>query len=232
MTEIMRMRARLHRPDIDSPHWHEHLARLFLETRMPPAARTVFFLLLATQTAAGWAAQHTEPLRVGYTERDRAFGFTFTPPAGKDWKQDKWGSGNLSVDWNAGSTTDSRKIEAYMTRPDVPTSPLSGYIENIRRKLEQDFSNSPAATINHLQVSEYPTDKRCASIHLRLELRQPAADGQRQWAEQYTLSCGSPRYADVGYELRYYHRYTDAHRDPNLQAKAEQVLGSMRIEED
>ncbi|MEA5666335.1 hypothetical protein VA603_02110 [Stenotrophomonas sp. MH1] len=113
-----------------------------------------------------------------------------------------------------------------------PDQPLSGYIENIRRKLEQDFSNSPVATINHLQVREYPADKRCASIHLRLELRQPAADGQRQWAEQYTLSCGSPRYADVGYELRYYHRYTDAHRDPNLQAKAEQVLGSMRIEED
>ena len=198
---------------------------------MSPATRALPFLLLATQAASAWAGPAVEPIHVGYTEQGRAFGFTFTPPADKGWKVDKWGSGNASVDWNAGSTTDSRKIEAYMTRPDVPVIPLEGYIENIRHKLQEQFSNSPLVRISSLQVGDYPTDPRCARIHLLLELRQPAADGQRQWAEQHTVSCGSRLHDDVGYELRYFHRYTDSHRDPNLQAKAEQVLGSMVIEE-
>jgi hypothetical protein len=198
---------------------------------MPAAVRTTFSILLALHSASALAAPSAEPIRVSYTEQERAYGFVFTPPAGKGWKQDKWGSGNVSVDLNAGSTTDSRKIEAYMTRPDVPIAPIGGYIENIKRKLERDFSNSPVASISSLQVSEYAADKHCARIHMLLQLREPAADGQRQWAEQYTLSCGSLRYDDVGYELRYFHRYVDARRDPQLEAKASQVLGSMVIEE-
>ncbi len=201
------------------------------ETRTYTAVRIPFFLLLLAQSASSLAAPNAEPIRVSYTEQDRTYGFAFTPPAGKDWKAEKWGSGNASVDWNAGSTDNSKKIEAYMTRPDVPITPLSGYIENIKRKLEQSHSSSPLVTLDSLQVSGYPADKRCVRIHLRLQLREPAADGQRQWAEQYTLSCGSLHYGDVGYELRYFHRYVDANRDLQLEAKANQVLASMVIEE-
>jgi hypothetical protein len=218
-------------PAVDSPHWHDHGASSLLETRMPPVVHTTFFLLLVMQSASLLAAPSAKPIRVSYTEPDRTYGLVFTPPAGKHWKAEKWGSGNVRVDWNAGSTTNTRTIEAYMTRPDGPVTPISGYIDNVRRRIEGDFSNSPLVSINSLQISEYPADSRCVRIHLRLQLKEPAADGQQQWTEQYTLSCGSLQYADVGYELRYFHRYVDANRDPQLEAQANAVLASMVIEE-
>jgi len=193
--------------------------------------RTAFFFLLAMSSASTLAAAGSEPIRIRYTEPERTYGLAFIPPAGKDWKAEKWGSGNVRVDWNAGSTTNTKTIEAYMTRPDGPATPISGYIENVRRRIEGDFSNSPLVSIDSLQIGEYPADRRCVRIHLRLQLKEPAADGQQQWTEQYTLSCGSLQYADVGYELRYFHRYVDANRDPQLEAKADKVLGSMVIEE-
>ncbi|MGE8227567.1 MAG: hypothetical protein ACN6RK_17435 [Stenotrophomonas sp.] len=171
----------------------------------------------------------TGQIHVGITDASRTLGLAFTPPDEEGWTRNGSGT-STTLSWNAEAASDNRKIEAYMTTLDAPISPLSGYIRTIKRNLEQGYANSPRFKINALQVSEYPADPRCAKIHLLLEARQPAADGQRQWSEQYALSCGSLQSKGVGYELRYYHRYTDDNRDPGLEAKANAVLDSLSIE--
>lgn len=171
----------------------------------------------------------TGQIHVGITDASRTFGLAFTPPDEEGWTRNGSGT-STTLSWNAESASDNRKIEAYMTTLDAPISPLSGYIRTIKRNLEQGYASSPRFKISTLQVSEYPADPRCAKIHLLLEARQPAADGQRQWSEQYALSCGSLQSKGVGYELRYYHRYTDENRDLGLAAKANAVLDSLSIE--
>lgn len=180
-------------------------------------------LALATESTG------TGQIYVGITDASRTLGLAFTPPDEEGWTRSGSGT-STTLSWNAESASDNRKIEAYMTTLDAPISPLSGYIRTIKRNLEQGYASSPRFKISALQVSEYPADPRCAKIHLLLEARQPAANGQRQWSEQYALSCGSLQAKGVGYELRYYHRYTDDNRDPGFEANANAVLGSLSIE--
>lgn len=168
-------------------------------------------------------------IHVGISDAGSVLGLAFTPPSEEGWTRKDSGT-STTLNWNADSASDNRKIEAYITRLDAPISPISDYIKTIKRNLEQGYAGSPLFKINSLQVSEHPADPRCASVHLLLESRQPAADGQRQWSEQYALSCGSLKSKGVGYELRYYHRYTDTHRDEGLEAKAQTVLDSLVIE--
>lgn len=175
------------------------------------------------------ASTGTEQIHLGITDASSTLGLAFTPPGEEGWTRNDSGT-STTLSWNAESTSDNRKIEAYMTTLDAPISPISGYINIIKRNLEQGYASSPRFKISALQVSEYPADPRCARIHLLLEARQPRADGQRQWSEQYALSCGSLQSKGVGYELRYYHRYIDAHRDQALEDKANAVLNSLSIE--
>lgn len=168
-------------------------------------------------------------IHVGITDAGRTLGLAFTPPDEEGWTRSGSGT-STTLSWNAENASDNRKIEAYMTTLDAPISPLPGYIRTIKRNLEQGYASSPGFKISTLQVSEYAANPRCAKIHLLLEARQPAADGQRQWSEQYALSCGSLQSKGVGYELRYYHRYSDDNRDLGLEAKANAVLDSLNIE--
>ena len=171
----------------------------------------------------------TGQIHIGIADASSTFGLAFTPPGEEGWARNGSGT-STTLSWNADSASDNRKIEAYLTRLDAPIAPISGYIETVKRNLEQGYASSPRFKISSLQVSQYPADPRCARIHLLLEARQPAADGQRQWSEQYALSCGSLKSKGVGYELRYYQRYTDTHRDEGLEAKAQTVLDSLVIE--
>ncbi|AMJ55895.1 MULTISPECIES: hypothetical protein [Stenotrophomonas] len=189
------------------------------------------FAVLAIPLNLAFAAESTGtgPIHVGITDAGSTLGLAFTPPGEEGWTRNGSGA-STTLSWNAESASDNRKIEAYLTRLDAPIAPISGYIKTVKRNLEQGYASSPRFKISSLQVSQYPSDPRCARIHLLLEARQPAADGQRQWSEQYALSCGSLKTRGVGYELRYYHRYTDAHRDDGLEAKANAVLESLVIE--
>lgn len=195
------------------------------------AAGLVALTLLSTLLSPALANESTgtEQIHVGITDASRTLGFAFTPPAEEGWTRNGSGT-STTLSWNAENASDNRKIEAYMTTLDAPISPLSGYIRTIKRNLEQGYASSARFKISALQVSEYAADPRCAKIHLLLEARQPAADGQRQWSEQYALSCGSLQSKGIGYELRYYHRYTDAHRDQALEANANAVLDSLSIQ--
>lgn len=171
----------------------------------------------------------TGQIHIGIADASSTFGLAFTPPGEEGWARNGSGT-STTLSWNADSASDNRKIEAYLTRLDAPISPISSYIRTVRGNLEQGYASSPRFKISSLQVDEYPADPRCAKVHLLLEARQPSADGQRQWSEQYALSCGSLQSKGIGYELRYYHRYTDAHRDDRLEAKADAVLKSLIIE--
>lgn len=170
-----------------------------------------------------------EQIHLGITDASSTLGFAFTPPAEEGWTRNGSGT-STTLSWNAESPSDNRKIEAYMTTLDAPISPIGGYIRTIKRNLEQGYASSSRFKISSLQVSEYPADPRCAKIHLLLEARQPTAAGKQQWSEQYALSCGSLQSKGVGYELRYYQRYTDGHRDHGLESKANAVLDSLDIE--
>lgn len=72
------------------------------------------------------------------------------------------------------------------------------------------------------QVSGYPADERCPRIHLRLELRERATHGHRQWTMQCILPCDLLLYADVGYLHR--NADTDADGDPPPEVKADELL--------
>ena len=78
------------------------------------------------------------------------------------------------------------------------------------------------------QMSGYPADESCPRIHLRLELRERATHGYRQWTMQCILPCDLLLYADVGCGPRYLHRYadtdTDTDGDPPPEAKADELL--------
>ncbi len=188
-------------------------------------------LLLGTTAPLAMADEGPASIHIGIRDAGSTLGLTFTPPDEPGWETHKQGL-NVRLARNAGDASDNRLIEAYLTSLDTPVTPMDDYLRTIERNIQQGYAQSQHASISALQVTADAVNPHCARVHLLLESRKPAADGQRSWSEQYARSCGSQMKNGMGYELRYYHRYTDAHRDPNLQAKAEQVLGSMRIEED
>ena len=204
-------------------------AHRFWKHRMP---RTGFVLLLSLLVLSpAMAAPVHDTLEVSYRQDGRRFGFTFTPPSGSAWTPERLDSGNVQVKWQPDNVADTRLIEAYTITPDLEHPTLPAYIAHVSGKLRNQFGNSPQVTLDQLEVTPHPLGERCVRIHMRLGLRQPAQDGQRQWAEQYTLSCLSAVHDDVGYELRYFHRYNDAYRDAHLEDAAQRVFASVVIQE-
>ncbi len=190
---------------------------------------TLLFLGAASAPLA-MASDDATPIHIGISDTSSTLGLTFTPPDEPGWEKNKQGL-SVRLTRNAGDASDNRLIEAYLTSLDTSVTPMDDYMRTIERNITQGYAQNPRFTISALQVTAHASNPHCARVHLQLESRQPSADGQHSWSEQYALSCGSQVKKGMGYELRYYHRYTDSHRDPNLQAKAEQVLGSMVIEE-
>lgn len=153
-------------------------------------------------------------------------GMKFLPPDEEGWVMTRPGGG-VNLRKNAGSPTDSMEIEAYMMRLDSPISPMSSYIETIKRNVTEGYERNKNFKISAFEVTEDPKDARCARLHLLLERVQPSQEAQeRRWSEQYVLSCGSLKNKGLGFELRFYHRYVESSKDAQFAEKARKVLDS------
>jgi hypothetical protein len=192
---------------------------------------TVPFLLASATVHADSENSH-RIVGVGIIDSTGAsIGLKFTPPAEEGWTTERSGLA-VSLKKNTNSSSDNREIEAYLIRLDSPISPISGYVETIRRNLEEAYANNKKIKINALEVIEDPKDSRCARGHLLLETIQPdQVVEERKWSEQYFLSCGLLKRKGLGFELRYYHRYLDSRKDKQFVEDARRVFESMIIDD-
>lgn len=170
-------------------------------------------------------------ISVGITDNGgTSIGLTFAPPNGEGWSEERSGLG-VTLSKNP-SPDDHREIEAYLTRLDTPASPISDYIETIKRNIERGYANSNELKVVHSGVTEAPMDGRCAMAHLLLEVRKPSqAALEKTWSEQYVLSCGFLKHKGWGVELRYHHRYTDSRKDAQLAEDVRRLFASVMIED-
>lgn len=195
--------------------------------------KTTIFLL-AVLTILGVHAhadeadgRQSKPVQVGISFKEgSSFALKFLPPDEEGWVMTQPGGG-VNLKKNAGSPTDSMEIEAYMMRLDAPISPMSSYIETIKRNVTEGYERNKNFKIAAFEVTEDPRDARCARLHLLLERVQPGQEAQeRRWSEQYVLSCGSSKNEGLGFELRFYHRYVESSKDAQFAEKARKVLDS------
>jgi hypothetical protein len=188
--------------------------------------------VLVNSSAAAEGGDSPKSVGVGITDsKGGSIGLKFTPPAEDGWSTERAGL-SVTLRKNAGSDSDNREIEAYLIRLDSPISPISDYIETIRRNLVDGYANNKKFKISALELTEDPRDNRCARGHLLLEAIQPdEATQERKWSEQYFLSCGLLKRKGMGFELRYYHRYLDSKKDKQFVEDARRVLESASIDD-
>ncbi len=195
----------------------------------------VFMLLAILSTSANAdSGDRNGPKFVGIGISDKSgssVALRFIPPDEDGWSIERSGL-SVTLKKNSGSDSDSREIEAYLIRLDTPISPISNYIETIRRNTVEGYARSNKFKISTLEIAEDPKDTRCARVHLLLEgLQSDAVVQQRKWSEQYMLSCGLLKHKGLGFELRYYHRYLDSNKDTQFGEKARKVLESVILED-
>lgn len=156
----------------------------------------------------------------------------FIPP-----NEDGWSTKNSGLSVTLKNITNSEdnnhEIEAYLMRISATISPISEYIEAVKRNILDGYASSKMFKINTLEITEDLKDARCARVHLVLEeVQAELVIKQKRWSEQYALSCGLLKHKGLGFELRYYHRYLDSNKDPQFREKAIKVIESVVIQDD
>lgn len=189
----------------------------FREIALKYLTLLTFPLLLTCAAAHADTGGNKKMVTVGISdETGSLFGLSFEPPDEEGWTVKKSGL-SVRLEKNADSAEDSREIEAYPIRLDVPISPMSAYIDNIKRNLVNNYKNNKEFKMSAFDVIQDPKNSRCARLHILLESKLPdQATSEKKWSEQYLLSCGFPKYKGMGFEIRYYHRYIDSKKMINL----------------
>lgn len=188
------------------------------------------FVNLTAQADSG-GVKPPQFVGVGITDSSgSSIGLRFMPPAEDGWRREGGGV-SVTLRKDAALKDDNRQIEAYLMKLDTRVSPISGYVETIRRNLVEGYANSKQFKVSQLEVSEDPRNSRCVRAHVLLEDVLREAGQERKWSEQYALSCGLPRHEGLGIELRYYHRYSDSNKDEHFAEDARKVLESVIIED-
>ncbi|MCG9063577.1 hypothetical protein LH425_00750 [Laribacter hongkongensis] len=191
-------------------------------------------LVLSSMACHADSIKQASNNRVGTGITDKkgtSLGINFVPPDEDGWKQTLKG---LTVTLNKKEAIpgESREIEAYLMTPDNPDSPISTYIETMKKNTIDAYANNKKFKIVTMDGAEDTKDSRCARMHILLEEVQPTPtihNNEKKFSEQYALSCRSSKRKNVGFEARYYHRYYESNKDANLQQKANQVLDSIII---
>ncbi len=193
---------------------------------------TAVLCMLLSAIATAVDVESPRFVNVGITDNQgTSIGLKFVPPDEPGWSTERAGM-SATLRKNATSDGGSKEIEAYLVKLDSPVSPLSGYIETIRRNLVDGYANSKKFKISALELAEDTKDDRCVRGHLLLEAIEPdQATRQKKWSEQYFLSCGLLKHKGLGFELRYYHRYLDSKKDPQFAEDARRVLDSAIIDD-
>ncbi|MCG9096954.1 hypothetical protein [Laribacter hongkongensis] len=160
-----------------------------------------------------------------------SLGINFVHPDEDGWKQTRSG---LTVTLNKKEALpgESREIEAYLMTPENPDSPISTYVETMKKNTIDAYANKKKFKIVTMDAAADTKDNRCARMHILLEDMQPTPairNNEKKFSEQYISSCRSSKRKNVGFDARYYHRYYESNKDANLQQKANQVLDSIII---
>ena len=201
-----------------------------------------FLVVLSVLLVSISAGAHAEPyqpkadkpVRIGIVDQSGSvLGLHFMPPDENGWDITKSGI-NVTLKKDGESAEENREIEAYLVNLDAPVSPISGYIERIKKNTHEGYSKNERFKIKAFDVTEDSKNSLCARVYLLLEDTQPTRTGnnqQKKWSEQHVLSCGSLKYKRIGFEVRYYHRYYESNRDSQFIDEANKVLESVVIED-
>jgi hypothetical protein len=117
-------------------------------------------------------------------------------------------------------------------RLDVPVNPISDYIEQIKKNIQEGYAKNPRFKIKVLETMADPSKPQCVRLHLLLEDTKPVRTVSHEYAklsEQYVLSCGLLTYKGMGVELRYYDRYYEQNKDNQLAEKANKIFEGVVI---
>ncbi|MFJ7565773.1 hypothetical protein ACIQW9_02290 [Herminiimonas sp. NPDC097707] len=175
-----------------------------------------------------------ERVRIGITDNTGSIlGLSFGSPDETGWTITKSGlSAKLKRDGE--SADENQEIEAYVIKLDTPFNPISGYIEHLKKNIQEAFVKNQEFSLQTLDVKEYPQNNQCVRVHLLLEyLRNIRTYNkqQKRWSEQHIISCGSTKYKRMGFEVRYYQRYYDQNKDDQSSVKADKLFESVIIED-
>ncbi len=193
----------------------------------------VLAILSVSANADSGDGKESKFVAVGISDKSgSSIALKFIPPDEDGWSMERSGL-SVTLQKNTGSDDDSREIEAYLIRLDTPISPMSGYIETIRRNTMEGYASSKQFKVSALEITEEPKDARCARVHLLLEgIQSDPLAQQTRWSEQYMLSCGLLKHKGLGFELRYYHRYLEPNKDAEFGEKANKLFESVILEDD
>lgn len=191
---------------------------------------TLLVALTSMSAVAEAPKPEVTPVKIGIADKSGAkLALSFLPPDEDGWQVTNKGL-SASAKKDGALDGENREIEAYLITLDAPVAPISGYIERLKKNLQDGIAGSSGFKLVTLDVFEDPKDKRCARVHLLLEDVR-ANDERRKWSEQHVLSCGSLKYKRVGFEVRYYNRYYDSQKGGHFAAQAAKVLDSVVFED-
>ena len=194
----------------------------------------IIFLYSVNACAQNPSTKILEPVTFGIADKlGGSLGLSFMPPDEEGWELKRSKSG-VSVIKNGVSKDENKEIEGYIIQLDVPVDPISSYIEQIKKNIQEGYANNPRFKIYAFEVMADPSRPRCVRFHLLLEDIKPVRTvnhGYTKWSEQYVLSCGFLKYKGLGVELRYYDRYYDPNKDSHFAEKADKIFEGVVIED-
>jgi hypothetical protein len=186
-------------------------------------------LLCINAWAQNPGSKKQEPIAFGITDKNGGvLGFKFTPPEEEGWIIKRTGNG-VSIKKKGASDDENNEIEGYIMRLDAPIDPISGYIEQIKKNVQENYTNNSRLKIKSLETMADSSKPQCIRLHLLLEDTKP--EPRKWWSEQYILSCGLLKYKGMGVELRYYDRYYEPNKDSQLAEKANKIFESVVIDD-
>ncbi len=187
--------------------------------------------------AGAWAQDLTkkqEPIRIGISDQQgTSIGLSFMPPDETGWNITRDGL-EVSLRKKGMSEDESSQIEAFLITLDTPAIPIASFIERIRKNTTEGYEKNSRFKVVTLEVTEDRNIHQCARVHVLLEDLKPVrtvAHDQKKFSEQYTLACGLLKNSNVGFEIRYYHRFYEPHKDAQLEGKAHDIFTTVAIED-
>jgi len=195
--------------------------------------RTLLLLILFLASCADYRDRpHQDGERVHAIADDAkvVLDISFLSPNEPGW------AGGIFYEWlvmlkkDGAVVEENQEIEAYIINQDMPFHPVASFIQRKKQDIQAYYATVPELKLQALDVREYPENSQCIRIYVLLEDLRSPKDNKR-WSEQHALSCIFPVHQHMGYEIRYYQRYYEQHRDNQFASKADALFKSVRVED-
>jgi len=187
--------------------------------------------------AGAWAQDLTkkqDPIRIGISDQQgTSIGLSFMPPDDASWNITRDGL-EVSLRKKGMSEDENSQIEAFLITLDTPAIPITSFIERIRKNTTEGYEKNSRFKIITLDVTEDSNIHQCARVHVLLEDLKPVrtvAHEHKKFSEQHTLACGLLKNRNVGFEIRYYHRFYEPNKDDQLESKANDIFTTVVFED-